>query len=80
MKGFLVYWRKSNVDEKVNRVLSKRKRHSNTAIKVVWDANEGIGDMFERLSKVIAPVLKSEIVLTIEVEVFGHPRDAREGK
>ena len=77
MKGFLVYWRKSNVDEKVNCVLSKRKRHSNTAIKVVWDA---IGDMFERLSKVIAPVLKSEIVLTTEVEVFGHPRDAREGK
>ena len=36
--------------------------------------------MFERLSKVIAPVLKSEIVLTTEVEVFGHPRDAREGK
>ena len=47
---------------------------SNTTIKVVWDANETP----QRLSKVIAPVIKNEIVLIVEVEVVGHPSDAPE--
>ena len=32
------------------------------------------------LSKVVAPALKKEIVLSVEAEVNGHPRDAAEGK
>ena len=51
--------------------------HGNTTIKVVGDANETIGWW---LSKVVAPALKNEIVLSVEAEVIGHPRDAAEGK
>ena len=32
------------------------------------------------LSKVAVPALKKEIVLSVEAEVTGHPRDAAEGK
>ena len=28
----------------------------------------------------VAPALKNEIVLSVEAEVIGHPRDAAEGK
>ena len=62
-----MYWKKQN-------------RHSNTAIKVVKDANETIGHIPGRLSKVIASALKKEIVLSVEPEVTGHPRNAAEGK
>ena len=55
-------------------------RHSNTAIKAVGDANETIGHVPDGLSKVGAPALKKEIVLSFEAEVTGHPRDAAEGK
>ena len=46
----------------------------------VGDANETIGHLLDRLSKVVAPALKKEIVLSAETEVIGHPRDAAEGK
>ena len=46
----------------------------------VGDANETIGHLRDRLSKVVAPALKKEIVLSAETEVIGHPRDAAEGK
>ena len=57
-----------------------RNRHSNTAIKVVGDANETIGHIPDGLSKVVAPALKKEIVLSVEAKVTGHPRNAAEGK
>ena len=54
--------------------------HSNTAIEVVRDANETIGQIPDGLSKVVAPTLKKEIALSVEAEVTGHLRDAAEEK
>lgn len=45
IKGFNIYQRKSNIGKKLNCVLEERKRHSNTAIKLVWDDYETIGHM-----------------------------------
>ena len=53
---------------------------SNTAIKVVGDANETTGHIPDGIPKVVAPALKKEIVLSDEAEVTGYPRDAAEGK
>ena len=62
-----MYWKKTNW-------------HSNTAIKVVGDANETTGHIPDEIPKVVAPALKKEIVLSVEAEVTGYPRDAAEGK
>ena len=59
-------------------VLEERNRNRNTAIKVVREANSTIGHISDELSKVVAPALKREIVLSVEAEVTGHPRDAAE--
>ena len=50
------------------------------AIKIVGDANETIGNIRDGLSKVVARALKKEIVLSVEAEVTGYPRDEAEGK
>ena len=78
IKGFHVYRR--SPDSKVKCVSKETNRHSNTAIKVVGDANETIGLVPDWLSKLVAPALKKEIVLSVEAEVTGYPRDAAEGK
>ena len=39
-----------------------------------------IGHIPDTLSKVVAPALKKEIVLSVETELTGHSRDAFEGK
>ena len=39
-----------------------------------------IGHIPDTLSKVVAPALKKEIVLSVENESTGHSRDAFEGK
>ena len=72
--------RSPNIKEKLNSVLGETNRHSNTAIKVVEDNNETIGDIPDGLSKVVAPALKKEIVLSVEAQVTGHPHDVAEGK
>ena len=46
IKGFHVYRRSPNIGEKLKCVLEDTNRHSNTAIKVVGDANEKIGHTF----------------------------------
>ena len=79
-KGFHVYRRSPDISEKSKCVLERINRHSNTTIKVVGDANETVGHIPDGLSKVVAPVLKKEIVLSVEAEVAGHPRDAAKGK
>ena len=56
------------------------KKRTDTAIKIVGDVNETIGRIPDGLSKVVAPALKKEIVLSVEAEVTEHPRDAAEGK
>ena len=43
IEGFHVYRRRSDIGEKLKCVLEETNRHSNTAIKVVGDANETIG-------------------------------------
>ena len=80
IEGFHVYRRSLDVGEKLKGVLEETNRHSNTAIKVVGDANETIGHIPDGLSKVVAPALKKEIVLSVEAEVTGHHRDAAKGK
>ena len=60
--------------EKLDYVLDEGNRQSNTTVKVVWDANETIG-LPDGISKAIFSVLKNEIVLTIETEVVGHPKE-----
>ena len=80
IKGFHFYRRSPDIGEKLKCVLEETNRHSNTAIKVAGDANETIGHIPDGLSKVVAPALKKEIVLSVEAEVTGHPRDAAEGK
>ena len=80
IKGFHVYRRSPDIGEKLKCVLKETNRHSNRAIKVVGDANEAIGHVPDGLSDVVAPVLKKEIVLSVETEVTGHPRDAAEAK
>ena len=66
IKGFHVYRRSPGIGEKLKCVLEETNRHSNTTIKVVGDANETIGHVPDGLSKVVAPVLKKEIVLSVE--------------
>ena len=61
-------------------VLEETNKRSNIAIKVVGDTNEAIGHILDGLSKVVAPALKKEIMLSVEAEVTGHPRDAAEIK
>ena len=51
-----------------------------SSYKVVGNANETIEHIPDGLPKVVAPALKNEIVLPVEAEVTGHPRDATEGK
>ena len=68
------------VREKLKCILEETNRHSNTAIKVVGDTNETIRHIPDGLSKVVAQALKKEIVLSVEAEVTGHPRDEAEGK
>ena len=80
IKGFHVYRRSPDIDEKLKCVLEETYRHSNTVIKVVGDASEAIGHIPDGLSKVVAPALKKEIVLSVEAEVTGHHHDAAEGK
>ena len=80
IKGFYVYRRSPDIDEKLKCVLEETNRHSNTEIQVLGDANETIGHILDGLSKVVAPALKKEIVLSVEAEVTGHPRDAAERK
>ena len=78
IKGFHVYRRSPDIGEKLKFVLVETNRHSNIGIKVVGDANETIGHIPDGLSKVVAPALKKEIVLSIEAEVTRHHRDAVE--
>ena len=58
---------------------TERNRHSNTAIKIVGDANEIIGHITDGLSEVVAPALK-KIMRSVEAEVIGNSRDAAEEK
>ena len=60
--------------------MEETNRLSNTAIKVVGDVNETIGHIPDGLSKVVAPALRKEIVLSVEAELTGHTRDTTEGK
>ena len=80
IKTFYVYWRSPDIGEKLKCVLEEINRHSNTAVKVVGDANETVGHLPDGLSKVVAPTLKKEIVLSVEAEVTEHPKDTAEGK
>ena len=75
IKAFHVYRRSPNIGEKLKCVLEERNRHSNAAIKIVGDADETIGHIPDGLSKVVAPTLKKEIVISVEAEVTGHPRE-----
>ena len=50
IKGFQVYRRSPDIGEKLKWVLEETKRHSNTAIEVVRDANETTGHIPDRLS------------------------------
>ena len=77
IKGFHVYRTSPDIGKKLKFVLEETNRHTNTAIK---DANETMGHIPDGLSKVVAPALKKEIVLSVDAEVTGHPRDAAEGK
>ena len=61
-------------------VLEETNRHSNTTIKVVGYANETVGHIPDGLTKLTAPALNKEIVLSIEAEVTEHLRHAAEGK
>ena len=80
IKGFHVYRRSPDVGEKLKRVLEETNRLSNATIKVVGDVNETIGHIPDGLSKVVAPALKNEIVLSVKADVTGHPHDAAGGK
>ena len=60
--------------------MEETNRHTNTAIKDVGDPNETIGHIPDGLSKVVAPALKKEIVLSVEVEMTVQTPDATEGK
>ena len=85
--GYLINLRLSCLSKKpwyqwkLKCVLQETSRHSNTAIKVVGDANETIGHIPEWLSKVVALAsTEKKIMLSVEAEVTGHPRNAAEGK
>ena len=58
IKDFHVYRRSPGIGEKLKCVLEAINRYSNTAIKVVGEANEIIGYIPDGLSKVVAPALK----------------------
>ena len=75
IKGFHVYRRSPKIGERLKCVLEETNRHSNTAIKVVGDANETNGHITDGLSK-----KKKKIALSVEAEVTEHPRDAADGK
>ena len=79
-KGFHVYRRSTDIGEKLKFLLEETNRHSNTVIKIVGDANETTGNVPDGLFKVVATALKKEIVLSVEAELNGHPRDAAEEK
>ena len=51
IKGFHVYRRSPKIGERLKCVLEETNRHSNTAIKVVGDANETNGHITDGLSK-----------------------------
>ena len=80
IKGFHVYRGNSNISQKLKDVLEEIKRHSNTAIKVVGNPNETIGYIPDALSKLVAPALKKEVMLSVEAEVTGHSPLAAEVK
>ena len=80
IKSFHVYRRSTNISQTLKDVLEETKRHSNTAIKVVGDANETIGHIPDALSKLVAPAIKKEIMLTVEAEVTGYSSDTAEIK
>ena len=80
IKGFHVYRRSSDIDKILKCVPEETNKHSNTAIKIVGDANETIRHIPDELYKVVAPALKKEIVLSVEAELTGHRCDAAEGK
>ena len=80
IKGFHVYRRSSDIDKMLKCVPEETNKHSNTAIKIVGDANETIRHIPDELYKVVAPALKKEIVLSVEAELTGHRCDAAEGK
>ena len=66
--------------EKLKCVLEETNRHINIAIKVDGDVNETIGHIPDGLSKVAAPALKKEIVLSVGADATRHARDAAEGQ
>ena len=57
IKGYHVYWRITNIGEKLKREKEKTIRPINIAIKVVGDANETIGHILDGLSKMVALAL-----------------------
>ena len=59
IKGLHVYRGNPDIGGKLKCVLEETNRHSNTAIKIVGDANEAIGDIPDGLSKVVAPALRN---------------------
>ena len=65
IKGFHVYRTSPDIGKKLKFVLEETNRHTNTAIK---DANETIGHIPDGLSKVVAPALNKEIVLSVDAE------------
>ena len=80
IKGFHVYRRSPDIGEKLKCALEETNRHINATIKVVGDVNETIGHIPDVLSKVAAPALKKEIVLSVGADVTRQPLDAAEGQ
>ena len=57
-KSFHVYRRSPFMGVKLKCILEEANRHSNATIRVVVDANETIGHIPDRLSKMVTPALK----------------------
>ena len=81
IKGYHVYCRRCKLGDILACNLEQENPHSRNAIKVLLvSENETIGHVPEALSKVLAPDLEKGIIIAMEAEVTGLPRDAPEGK
>ena len=80
IKSNRFYSKSTNFGEILKSVLEPCNKHSRNAIKVLLTKRESIGHVPETLSKILAPEMAKEMLLSLEAEVTGSPRDVPEVK
>ena len=80
IKGYHFYFKSWNFREILKCVLEPGNKHSGNAIKVLSTKGETIVHIPETLTKILAPEMTKETILSLESEAAGSPRDLPEGK